>query len=176
MSDGGPQIPGPGVAAFLAAAIAAWAAAQPGTSDLGDWIIRGGLVLGLFFLGALGYLVEKLHADARLAIETRQSTPQSGNPKSLADEPDSREKMSPEEATARAEASEQSKMLTTRSDAEATLHWARNSYFLLGISVLVVAYGFSTTEPLTAARIFHGLIVVLGSALSCVWLLIQYRS
>ncbi len=60
------QIPGPGSAAFIAAAVAAWAASQVNMSDGGGFVVRVVLLVGVFVLGAFGYYVEKLHVDAGL--------------------------------------------------------------------------------------------------------------
>jgi hypothetical protein len=67
-------------------------------------------------------------------------------------------------------------MFKDRNDAEATLHWSRNSYFLVVMSVLALAI---TQNPaangavLTVLRVF---ISAVGLGLSGVWYAIQYRS
>lgn len=63
------QIPGPGSAAFLAAAIAAWAAAQPEVDALSGWLIRGGLIGGMLALVYAGWMVENLHVGRRPPIK-----------------------------------------------------------------------------------------------------------
>jgi hypothetical protein len=70
----------------------------------------------------------------------------------------------------------QIKVFIDRQDNEATLHWARNSYFLVGISFLVVAYGLSLQSTSGAIDWFHGLIILLGIVLGSLWFLIQFRS
>jgi hypothetical protein len=68
------------------------------------------------------------------------------------------------------------KMFTERQDAEARLHWSRNSYFLVVMSILFVAYGQKPIEDLFQLASFQILIAVLGTILSVIWLLIQHRS
>jgi hypothetical protein len=68
------------------------------------------------------------------------------------------------------------KVYVDRQDNEATLHWARNSYFLVGLSFLVVAYGLSVGQSSGSQIGFHALLVALGLMLTTVWLLVQYRS
>lgn len=68
------------------------------------------------------------------------------------------------------------KMFTGRQDAEARLHWRRNSYFLVVISILFVAYGQKPVEDLFQLVSFQILIAILGAILSIIWLLIQHRS
>ena len=68
------------------------------------------------------------------------------------------------------------KMFTERQDAEARLHWSRNSYFLVVMSILFVAYGQKPVEDLFQLASFQTLIAVLGAILSIIWLLIQHRS
>jgi hypothetical protein len=67
------------------------------------------------------------------------------------------------------------KLFRARQDAEATLHWSRNSYFLVVISILFVAYGQKPVEGVQLVQ-FQILIALLGATLSLVWLLIQHRS
>jgi hypothetical protein len=68
------------------------------------------------------------------------------------------------------------KMFVERQDNEATLHWSRNSYFMVVISILTVAFSQKpVTDPYQLA-LFHGFVALLGLTLSVVWLLIQYRS
>lgn len=66
MSEGSYQIPGPGSAAFLAAAVAAWAASQVNSFDAGGWLIRLFLVAAIFMLAYAGYRVERLHTEFNL--------------------------------------------------------------------------------------------------------------
>ena len=68
------------------------------------------------------------------------------------------------------------KLFTERQDAEAKLHWSRNSYFLVVNSILVLAFGQKPVEDLFTLAIFQALISILGVALSLIWLLIQHRS
>jgi len=68
------------------------------------------------------------------------------------------------------------KLFTERQDAEARLHWNRNSYFLVVMSILILAFGQKPVENLFQLELFRTLIASLGIALSVVWLLIQYRS
>jgi hypothetical protein len=70
---------------------------------------------------------------------------------------------------------EKLKLFRARQDAEATLHWSRNSYFLVVISILFVAYGQKPVEGVQLVQ-FQMLIAALGATLSFVWLLIQHRS
>lgn len=71
---------------------------------------------------------------------------------------------------------EDMKMFVERQDNEATLHWSRNSYFMVVISILTVAFSQKpVTDPYQLA-LFHGFVALLGLTLSVVWLLIQYRS
>lgn len=70
---------------------------------------------------------------------------------------------------------EKLKMLRERQDAEATLHWSRNSYFLVVMSLLLVAYSQKPVEGIQLAY-FQMLISLLGVFLSTIWLLIQHRS
>jgi hypothetical protein len=60
------QIPGPGSAAFLAAAAAAWAASQVNASDGGGWLIRVFLVVLAVVLAYAGFQVEKVHTESNL--------------------------------------------------------------------------------------------------------------
>jgi len=68
------------------------------------------------------------------------------------------------------------KRLQERQQSEATLHWSRNSYFLVVMSILILAFGQKSVENLGQLALFQALISILGVALSVVWLLIQYRS
>ena len=68
------------------------------------------------------------------------------------------------------------KLFTERQDSEAKLHWSRNSYFLVVMSILILAFGQKPVENLFQLAIFRALIAILGAALSFVWLLIQHRS
>jgi len=67
------------------------------------------------------------------------------------------------------------KLFRERQDAEATLHWSRNSYFLVVMSILFVAYGQKPVEGSQLAS-FQTLMAILGAILSIIWLLIQHRS
>jgi len=68
------------------------------------------------------------------------------------------------------------KLFTDRQDAEAKLHWSRNSYFLVVISILILAFSQKPAENLFALKLFRALVSILGVALSIIWLLIQHRS
>ena len=67
------------------------------------------------------------------------------------------------------------KLFRERQDAEATLHWSRNSYFLVVMSILLIAYGQKPVEGSQLAA-FQVLVACLGIGLSVIWLLIQHRS
>ena len=71
---------------------------------------------------------------------------------------------------------EKLEFFTKRQDDEARLHWSRNSYFLVVISILFVAYGQKPVEDLFQLVSFQILIAALGAVLSIIWLLIQHRS
>jgi hypothetical protein len=71
---------------------------------------------------------------------------------------------------------EKLKLFTDRQDEEAKLHWSRNSYFLVVMSILFVAYGQKPVENAFQLTLFQVLISVLGATLSSIWLLIQHRS
>lgn len=68
------------------------------------------------------------------------------------------------------------RLFTERQDAEAKLHWSRNSYFLVVMSILILAFGQKPVEDLFQLAIFRTLVAVLGCVLSFTWLFIQYRS
>lgn len=68
------------------------------------------------------------------------------------------------------------KLVTERQSSEASLHWNRNSYFLVVMSILTLAFGQKPVENLYQLASFRILISSLGVALSSVWLLIQHRS
>ncbi|MEM1738203.1 MAG: hypothetical protein QXF72_02465 [Nitrososphaerota archaeon] len=68
------------------------------------------------------------------------------------------------------------KLFTDRQDAEARLHWSRNSYFLVVMSILILAFSQKPVENIPQLVIFQMLITFLGIILSIIWLLIQYRS
>jgi len=68
------------------------------------------------------------------------------------------------------------RIFTNRQDAEAKLHWSRNSYFLVVMSILILAYGQKPVENMYALRLFRIIISGLGIVLSITWLFIQYRS
>lgn len=83
--------------------------------------------------------------------------------------------MSGASASANPDDLEKLKLFRERQDAEATLHWNRNSYFLVVIGILFVAYGQKPVEGVQLVQ-FQILIALLGATLSLVWLLIQHRS
>jgi len=68
------------------------------------------------------------------------------------------------------------KLFIDRQDSEATLHWSRNSYFLVVMSILILAFGQKPVENSFQLALFRTLIAILGATLSIIWLLIQYRS
>ena len=68
------------------------------------------------------------------------------------------------------------KLFTERQDEEAKLHWSRNSYFLVVMSILMVAFGLRPVENHLQLSLFRILIALGGVALCGVWLLIQHRS
>jgi hypothetical protein len=59
---------------------------------------------------------------------------------------------------------------------EAQLHWSRNSYFLVVMSILILAFGQTLVGNLSQLAWFRILISILGMGMSIVWLLIQDRS
>jgi hypothetical protein len=84
--------------------------------------------------------------------------------------------MSSNESSAKPDDIAKMKMFTDRQDAEARLHWSRNSVFLVVMSILFVAYGQKPIEDSIQLAEFQVLIAVLGTILSVLWLLIQHRS
>lgn len=68
------------------------------------------------------------------------------------------------------------KLVTKRQNSEASLHWSRNSVFLVVMSILTLAFGQKPVENLFQLALFRILFAFLGVVLSLVWLLIQYRS
>jgi len=68
------------------------------------------------------------------------------------------------------------KLFLEKQDSEAELHWSRNSYLLVVMSILILAYGQKPVEDVFKLSIFQRLIAFLGIALSIIWFLIQYRS
>jgi len=70
----------------------------------------------------------------------------------------------------------QLKLFTERQHSEASLHWSRNSYFLVVMSILILAFGQKPVENLFQLALFRALTAILGAALSVIWLLIQHRS
>jgi hypothetical protein len=66
--------------------------------------------------------------------------------------------------------------LIARQDSEATLHWSRNSYFLVVMSILILAFGQAPVGSNLQVGLFRLLISILGAAISVVWILIQDRS
>lgn len=71
---------------------------------------------------------------------------------------------------------EKLKLFTKRQDAEARLHWKRNSYFLVVVSILILAFTQKPVENPAQLAAFRALTSILGAALSFIWLLIQHRS
>ena len=67
-------------------------------------------------------------------------------------------------------------MFKDRNDAEATLHWSRNSYFLLVMSALALAITQNPASNGTVLTVFRLFISAVGLGISLVWLAIQYRS
>jgi hypothetical protein len=67
-------------------------------------------------------------------------------------------------------------LLTQRQETEAKLHWSRNSYFLVVMSILILAFGQAPLGNLTQLAFFRALISFLGAGISIVWLSIQFRS
>jgi len=56
------SVPGPGAAALIAAGICGYAASASGLPDnILGWLLRGGLLIAVFYLGAIGWKIEKLH-------------------------------------------------------------------------------------------------------------------
>ena len=56
------SVPGPGAAAFIAAGICGYAASAPRLPDnILGWLVRFALVGAVFYLGAIGWKIEKLH-------------------------------------------------------------------------------------------------------------------
>ena len=68
---------------------------------------------------------------------------------------------------------ERLKLFTERQDSEAKLHWSRNSYFLVVMSILILAFGQKPVEDVFQLALLRTLIAVLGLVLSFVWLLIN---
>ena len=67
-------------------------------------------------------------------------------------------------------------LIKSRQESEAALNWSRNSYFLVVMSLLTLAYSqkpFTSTFQLT---LYQVIIASLALVLSTIWLLIQYRS
>lgn len=84
--------------------------------------------------------------------------------------------MSDDSQASNSEDLEKLKLFKMRQETEATLHWSRNSYFLITMSILFVAFGQKPVEGSFQLASFQVLIAFLGTTLSFVWLLIQDRS
>lgn len=67
-------------------------------------------------------------------------------------------------------------LVTKRQESEATLNWSRNSYFLVVLSLLTLAYSQNPVENTVQLTFYKILIASAGLFLSVVWLLIQRRS
>jgi hypothetical protein len=68
------------------------------------------------------------------------------------------------------------KSLMDKQTGEATLHWSRNSYFMVTISALALAYSQKPLNDAYQLALYHGFISALGIGFSLIWLAIQYRS
>ncbi len=66
--------------------------------------------------------------------------------------------------------------IKSRQESEATLNWSRNSYFLVVLSLLTLAYTQNPVSNLTQLTFYKIMISGAGDFLGIVWLLIQYRS
>jgi len=71
---------------------------------------------------------------------------------------------------------EKLKIIIAKQDSEASLNWSRNSYFLVVMGILTLAYTQKPVDNLVQLTLYQILIASLGVFLSVVWLLIQYRS
>ncbi|MGD0996665.1 MAG: hypothetical protein ABR909_14230 [Candidatus Bathyarchaeia archaeon] len=67
-------------------------------------------------------------------------------------------------------------LIKSRQESEATLNWSRNSYFLVVLSLLTLAYSQNPVSNLTQLTFYKIMISSAGVFLSIVWLLIQQRS
>ena len=63
-----------------------------------------------------------------------------------------------------------------RQESEATLNWSRNSYFLVVLSLLTLAYSQNPVSSIAQLTFYKVMIASAGVVLSIVWLLIQHRS
>ena len=64
----------------------------------------------------------------------------------------------------------------SRVEHEVSTTWSRNSYFLVVMSLLTLAYGQKPFEDIRQLFSYQILIVFLATLLSSIWLCIQYRS
>jgi hypothetical protein len=67
-------------------------------------------------------------------------------------------------------------MLKHAQETEASLNWTRNSYFLVVLSLLTLAYSQKPVDNIVQLTIYQVLIASIGVVLSVIWLLIQQRS
>ena len=67
-------------------------------------------------------------------------------------------------------------LIKGRQESEANLSWSRNSYFLVVLSLLTLAYSQNPVTNLAQLTLYKILISSAGDGLSIIWLLIQYRS
>lgn len=67
-------------------------------------------------------------------------------------------------------------LIRGRQESEATLNWSRNSYFLVVLSLLTLAYSQNPVSNLAQLTFYKVIISGAGVFLSVVWLLIQQRS
>jgi hypothetical protein len=71
---------------------------------------------------------------------------------------------------------DEKRLLVERLDSEASLHWSRNSYFLVVMSILILAFGQAPVNNNFQLGPYRFLISILGAVISLIWVLIQYRS
>jgi hypothetical protein len=69
---------------------------------------------------------------------------------------------------------DQLRLFTDRQDAEAQLHWNRNSYFLVVMSILILAFSQQAISNAYQLSLFRKLVAFLGAILSIIWLLIRH--
>jgi hypothetical protein len=67
-------------------------------------------------------------------------------------------------------------LIKGRQESEANLNWSRNSYFLVVMSLLTLAYTQKPVDNALQLTIYQSLIAGIGVFLSIIWLLIQHRS
>jgi len=67
-------------------------------------------------------------------------------------------------------------LIKGRQESEATLNWSRNSYFLVVLSLLTLAYTQKPVDNVLQLTLYQVLIASIGVFLSAIWLCIQYRS